>query len=179
MEENFQNKNAVCYTFTAQFYHSSMALQPGQFAPDFTLYNSDKQEVSLKNLQGNNVVLLFFPVAYTPVCTTELCSTRDNLSVYNDLKAQVYGISVDSPFTLDRFKKDLNLNFPLLSDFNKEASTDYGALYETFAMGMKGVSKRAAFVIDKEGTLRYTEVLENANAEPDYDAIRQTLESLQ
>ena len=155
-----------------------MAIQPGQTAPDFTLYDTEKYVVKLSDQQGKNVVLLFFPAAFTSVCTKELCNFRDNLSKYNNLNAQVYGISVDMPFTLGEFKKQQNLNFPLLSDFNKEASTAYEALYDTFHSWMKGVSKRASFVIDKDGKVQYAEVLENAHEEPDYAQIDETLARL-
>ena len=106
------------------------------------------------------VVLLFFPLAFTSVCTAELCSVRDNYALYNELNAVVYGISVDSAFTLAKFKEEQRLNFDLLSDFNKTASTAYDCLYSEFALGMKGVSKRSAFVIDKDGMIQYAEVLE-------------------
>jgi len=155
-----------------------MALQTGQAAPDFTLTDSDKKEVKLSDQKGRNVVLLFFPMAFTSVCTAELCNVRDNYDMYNSLNAQVYGISVDSPFTLAEFRKQQNLNFQLLSDFNKEASNEYGAIYENFAFGMKGVSKRAAFVIDAEGNIRYAEVLEDAGKQPDFEAIKNTLEKI-
>jgi glutaredoxin-dependent peroxiredoxin len=155
-----------------------MALTNGQQAPDFSLHDSDKNKVTLSEQKGKNVVLLFFPLAFTSVCTKELCSVRDNMSSYNDLNANVYGISVDSVFTLDKFKKEQNLNFPLLSDFNKQASKDYGALYESFVMDMQGVSKRAAFVLDKEGKVAYAEVLENAGEVPNFDAIQQALKGL-
>jgi peroxiredoxin len=149
-----------------------MSLKIGDKAPDFTLPDTEKQEVTLSALKGENVLLLFFPLAFTSVCTKELCSVRDNLSQYNDAHVRVLGISVDSPFTLAKFKAEQGLNFSLLSDFNKTASADYGSLYETFALGMKGVSKRSAFLIDKEGIVRYAEVLENAGEVPDFDAIR-------
>lgn len=157
-----------------------MAIQTGQQAPDFILRDSEKNEVKLSEQKGKNVVLVFFPLAFTSVCTAELCSIRDNYAIYNNLDAQVYGISVDSLFTLDKFKKEQNLNFPLLSDFNKEASAAYHALYETFGpgMSMKGVSKRSAFVIDKEGVVRYAEVLEQASDLPNFQEIRKTLEAL-
>ena len=155
-----------------------MSLQTGQQAPEFTLYDTDKNPVKLSEQKGKNVVLLFFPAAFTSVCTKELCSFRDNLARYNNMNAQVYGISVDMPFTLGEFKKQNNLNFPLLSDFNKEASTAYDTIYENWAMGMRGVSKRSAFVIDKEGKIAYAEVLENAGEEPDYGAIDAALASL-
>ena len=153
-------------------------IETGHKAPDFTLFASDKNEVSLESLHGKNVVLLFFPLAFTGTCTKELCSVRDNIGLYNDANATVLGISVDSVPTLAKFKEEQQLNFPLLSDFNKEVSTKYGALYETFGFGMKGVSKRAAFVIDSEGTIRYREVLENAGEVPDFTAIQQTLSDI-
>lgn len=155
-----------------------MAIQAGQQAPDFTLRNSDKQDVTLSDLKGKNVVLLFYPLAFTGVCTAELCSMRDNIAEYNGLDAQVLAVSVDSIYTLDKFKKEQGYNFPLLSDFNKEVSAAYGSLYENFGYGMKGVSKRSAFVIDKEGIVRYAEVLEDAGKVPDFDAVKQILAQL-
>jgi peroxiredoxin len=153
-----------------------MAIQIGQQAPDFSLYNTQKEKINLSELKGQNVVILFFPLAFTSVCTAELCSVRDNLARYDALDAKVLGISVDSPYTLARFKEDQKLNFELLSDFNKEAATAYDALYPQFAYEMRGVSKRAAFVVDKEGTIRYAEVLENAGLQPNFTAIEQALE---
>lgn len=155
-----------------------MALQVGDPAPDFTLFSSDKQAVSLENYRGQNVVLLFFPMAFTGVCTAELCSMRDNIADYEGLNAQVLAISVDSPFSLDKFKADQSLNFPLLSDFNKEVSAAYGALYDEFVMGMRGVSKRSAFVVDKDGIIRYAEVLESAGNLPNFEAVKATLAQL-
>lgn len=155
-----------------------MTLQTGDKAPAFKLFSSDKQEVSLADYRGKNVVLLFFPLAFTSVCTTELCVMRDNIGMYDRLNAQVLAISVDSPQTLNKFKIDQGFNFPLLSDFNKEVSRAYGSLYELFTLGMKGVSKRSAFVIDKEGTVRYAEVLEKAGEMPNFEAVKETLGSL-
>jgi peroxiredoxin len=150
----------------------------GQKAPDFTLFNTEKKEISLSALRGNNVVLVFYPLAFTGVCTTELCSLRDNLATYNNLNALVLGISVDSLFSLEKFKAEQNLNFDLLSDFNKDVSTQYGTIYETFAFGMKGVSKRSVFVIDKEGIVRHSEVLEDAGKIPDFDLVQSVLASV-
>jgi len=155
-----------------------MPLQIGQPAPDFILYDSDKKKVGLNEYQGNNVLLLFFPFAFSSVCTAELCTVRDNISRYGSVQAKVFGISVDSLYTLARFKIDQNLNFPLLSDFNKEVSYSYKAFYETFSYGMKGVSKRAAFIIDKFGLVQYVEVLENASDQPNFDLIIRRLEEL-
>jgi glutaredoxin-dependent peroxiredoxin len=156
-----------------------MSIQVGSKAPAFNLVSTDKEQVSLDSFKGQNLVILFFPFAFTSVCTAELCSMRDNLSVYNNLHTAVVGISVDSPFTLGKFKEDQKLNFPLLSDFNKQAAPAYGAFYDSFSLGLQGVARRAAFVVDKEGVIRYAEVLENAGNLPDFEAIKKTLEGLQ
>src|SRR5438445_6022476 len=113
---------------------NSSKIEIGQPAPEFSLYDSDKKKVSLNDFKGKNVLLLFFPQAFTGTCTQELCSTRDNIALYDKANAQVFGISVDSVFTLAKYKEEQHLNFPLLSDFNKETSTSYGSLYETFAL---------------------------------------------
>ena len=155
-----------------------MGLTVGQNAPEFILHDTEKKIVTLAEFKGNNVLLLFFPLAFTGVCTKELCSVRDNIAAYNNVNAKVFGISVDSPQTLARFKEEQHLNFPLLSDFNKEASIVYGCLYDAFIGWMKGVSKRSAFIIDKEGIIQYAEVLENAGELPDFEKIKATLASL-
>lgn len=155
-----------------------MSIQIGQQAPAFTLHNTDKQPVSLADFSGKNVVLLFFPAAFTGVCTAELCAMRDDIATYQGLDAQVLALSVDLPFTLGKFREEQNLNFPLLSDFNKETSTAYGTLYEEWILGLKGVSKRSAFVIDKEGVIRYAEVLESAGDLPDFEKVRSILAGL-
>jgi len=155
-----------------------MAIQVGQQAPDFTLRDTEKQKVTLSEQKGKNVLLLFYPAAFTGVCTTELCGVRDNLTFYNNADAQVYGISVDSLFAQGKFKKELELNFPLLSDFNKTASTAYDTIYEHWFNDMDGVSKRSAFVIDKEGIVRYAEVLENASEVPNFAAIQNCLQEI-
>lgn len=156
-----------------------MSIQTGQQAPGFTLFDTDKNAVSLADQKGSNVVVLFFPLAFTGVCTAELCSVRDNIATYNSTHAKVFGVSVDSLFTLGKFKAEQNLNFPLLSDFNKDAAKAFGVLYETFpAFEMQGVSKRAAFVIDKEGVVRYAEVCPTPGDLPDFVAIQQTLAGL-
>ncbi len=155
-----------------------MSIKIGDVAPDFTLVSDAKESVTLSSHKGKNVVVLFFPLAFTSVCTTELCTMRDDMADYQTLNANVLAISVDSPFTLERFKQEQNLNFPLLSDFNKEVARAYGALYEDFVMGMKGVAKRAAFVVDAEGIIRYAEVLESAGDLPNFEAIKSTLSQL-
>ena len=148
-----------------------MSLTIGQEAPQFTLVSSALKEVSLADFKGRKVVLHFFPFAFTGTCTTQLCTMRDNFGYYDGLNATVLGISVDSPFTLAKFKEENNYQFDLLSDFNKKTSAAYGALYEHFVLGLDGVSKRAAFVIDEEGKIIYAEVLEVATDLPDFEAI--------
>jgi len=155
-----------------------MALKAGDKAPLFTLHASDTSEVSLSDYAGKNVVVLFFPLAFTGTCTEELCTMRDALAEFNGMNTDVVAISVDSPFTLAKYKETESLNFPLLSDFNKEVSRQYGSLYDTFVFGMEGVSKRSAFVVDAEGIIRYAEVLESAGDLPNFAAVRETLGSL-
>lgn len=155
----------------------AMSLTIGNKAPDFTLYASMKEKYTLSDYIGQqHVLILFFPQAFTGVCTKELCGVRDDIAKYQNAHAQVLAISVDSVFTLAKFKEEQQLNFPLLSDFNKEVSESYGAIYESFTdMGMKGVSKRAAFVVDKVGMIQYAEVLESAGDIPNFEAINEIL----
>lgn len=152
-----------------------MTLKIGDIAPDFTLINSETKEVSLSSFRGKKVILHFFPAAFTGVCTTQLCTVRDAIHMYENESATVLAISVDLPFTLAKFKEDQKLNFTLLSDFNKEVSRSYGAIYEDWILGLKGVSKRAAFVIDEEGKISYAEVLENAGELPNFEHINAAL----
>ena len=152
-----------------------MPIKVGEKAPLFTLRNSATEEVSLSDYKEKNLVVLFFPLAFTGVCTTELCEIRDSIAEYNNMNAEVMAISVDSPFTLAKFKEEQGYNFTLLSDFNKEVSRAYGSLYEDFVLDMKGVSKRSVFVVDKEGTIKYVEVLENAADIPNFEAVKDVL----
>ncbi len=155
-----------------------MKINIGDLAPDFSLYNTEKELVQLSQLKGSPVVLLFFPLAFTSTCTAELCAVRDDIANYQQLNAKVFGISVDSIFSLKKFQEEQHLNFPLLSDFNKTTSTDYDSLYDSFVLDMKGVSKRSAFVIDAEGVVSYAEVLEKASDIPDLKAIQSVLSTL-
>ncbi len=155
-----------------------MSIAIGEKAPSFTLRDTKTNEVSLSDYRGKNVLVLFFPLAFTGVCTTELCGIRDEITKYEDLNTDILAISVDSPFTLGKFKEEQSYNFPLLSDFNKEVSRSYGSLYEDFVLGLKGVSKRAAFIIDKEGTVKYSEILDNAGDMPNFEKIKEKLAAL-
>jgi len=152
-----------------------MSLKIGDQAPDFTLYSSDLTEVSLSAFKGKKVIIHFFPMAFTGTCTEQLCTMRDNFSYYEGINAEVIGISVDSPFSLAKFKEVQSYQFPLLSDFNKEVSEAYDAYYPEFVFGLKGVSKRAAFVIDESGKIAYAEILEDAHELPDFKAINDAL----
>jgi peroxiredoxin len=164
-----ENQTGYYYLFAKNL--NNMSLQTGQAAPQFKLVSSELKEVSLAGFKGKKVVIHFFPMAFTGVCTTQLCTMRDSFGYYDGLNAQILGISVDSPFTLAKFKEENSYQFPLLSDFNKEVSSAYGAIYAEFAFGLKGVSKRAAFVIDEDQNVIYAEVLENAGDLPDFEAI--------
>ncbi len=154
-----------------------MSIQVGQTAPDFTLFSSDKKEVSLSSYRGRKVVLLFVPAAFTGTCTKEFCSIRDSIATFNGVNAEVLGISCDSPFVLAKWKDAEGYNFPLLSDFNKEVTAAYGVEYAKggFVLGMFGHCKRSAFVVDEQGIIAYAEVLESAGNEPNYDAIKAAL----
>lgn len=155
-----------------------MPISVGQKAPGFNLPDQDKKMISLEGLKGKNVVLLFFPAAFTGVCTKEMCQTRDELSFYNDMNANVYGISVDMLFSLGKFKEANGITFSLLSDFNKDAIKAYDVVNDNFSVGFKGVAKRASFVIDKEGTVVFSEVLPNPGDYPNFDGIKKALESV-
>jgi peroxiredoxin len=155
-----------------------MSLKKGDKAPDFKLFSTDKKEVSLSDFNGKNLIVHFFPAAFTGVCTTQLCTLRDGIALYHNDTTDVVAISVDSIFALAKFKEEQKLNFTLLSDFNKTASTDFGAIYIDWILGMKGVSKRAAFVIDKQGVIQYAEVLESAGDLPNFAAIDEVLSKL-
>ncbi len=155
-----------------------MAITVGQKAPNFNLPDQDKNMHSLESEKGKNVVLLFFPAAFTGVCTKEMCETTSDLAFYGGLNANVYGISVDMPFSLGKFREVNGIKFPLLSDFNKETITAYDVRNENFSVGLKGVAKRASFVIDKEGVVRFAEVLPAPGDYPNFEGIKKTLESL-
>jgi peroxiredoxin len=154
-----------------------MAATVGSKAPDFTLMNDKREEVTLSSQKGRPVVLAFFPAAFTGVCTKELCTFRDSMAKLNSANATVYGISVDTSFSLAAFKKEQNLNFPLLSDFNKEVIQAYG-VFNPDMIGLKGIAKRSTFVIDKDGVIRHAEVLDDARNEPNYDKVFEALSKL-
>jgi peroxiredoxin len=155
-----------------------MAINVGDKAPNFNLFNTEKQPVSLESLKGKNVLIHFFPAAFTGTCTAQLCNARDNMEVYTKLNCVVVGVSVDMPFSLGEFKKQQNLSFDLLSDFNKEMIRDYGMVQEDFVMNLHNVSKRGAFVIDKEGVIKYAEVCPTLGDQPNYSSIKVALDGL-
>lgn len=152
-------------------------IEIGDKAPDFKLVGTDLQPISLYDYKGRNLILHFFPLAFTSVCTAQMCTARNSESKYNNMKAEVLGVSVDSPFVLDKFSKENKLNFPLGSDFNRTMSKAYGVLFEDDFAGMTHFSKRSAFVIDGEGTIRYAEVTDGKTL-PDFKKIEATLTGL-
>lgn len=149
----------------------------GDKIPAISLFDTAKRKIDLAE-RGNPIVLLFFPLAFTSTCTTELCAVRDDIARYDALKAEVYGISVDSLYALAKFKDEQQLNFELLSDFNKEATRAFDVVFNGFAFDIKEVSKRAAFVIDKEGIVRYAEICPTLGDLPDFDQIKSALQQL-
>ena len=156
-----------------------MSLPIGQKAPDFKLPDIDKNFHSLEEFKGKNVVLFFFPAAWTGVCTKEMCTVQENFNVYNNMNAVPVGVSVDTIFALKRFKEDYKLdNILLLSDFNKEAIKAYDVVFNNFSVGYDGVAMRSTFLIDKEGVLRYAEVLKAQGDFPDMDALQKAIKSL-
>lgn len=154
-----------------------MTLQVGDKAPQFTLPDTSREDVSLPMDPAQNVVLLFVPLAFSGVCTAELCDVSQGLSAYEDLGARVLAISVDSPFALKSWADQEGITLTLLSDFNKEVSAAYGAQYDDF-IGLKGVAKRSAFVIDKEGVIRHASVSDDPTVLPDFEAIQACLQAL-
>jgi glutaredoxin-dependent peroxiredoxin len=147
-----------------------MAAEVGSAAPDFTLPNQDREPVTLSRHRGRPVVLAFFPAAFSSVCEKELCTFRDSLAQLNRANAQVLGISVDTFFALKAFANQQHLTFPLLSDFNKQVIREYGVFNDDM-IGLKGIAKRAVFVLDKHGVVRHREVLEDARNEPNYQQV--------
>ena len=155
-----------------------MSIDVGAKAPDFELPNEDREPIKLsEQLKSGPVVLAFFPAAFSSVCTTEMCKFRDSASDLNKVGAKVLGVSVDTFFALKAWKDAEKLNFPLLSDFNKTVTAQYDVLNPDM-IGLKGIAKRAVFVIDKSGVVRHKEVLEDARNEPDYGKVKQALATL-
>ncbi len=155
-----------------------MALAVGTAAPDFKLFNSEKKEVSLADFKGRNLIIHFFPAAFTGVCTAQMCSNRDDLAYYNNLDAAVVGVSVDLLFSLAVFKTQNNINFDLLSDFNKDMIRAYDMVNGAFAFGYKDVAKRGVVVVDKEGVVRYVEVTPTPGDQVNFAALKEALEKL-
>jgi len=155
-----------------------MALSVGAKAPDFSLYDTDRKVRSLREFLGKKLVLVFYPGAFTGVCTKEMCAFRDSLSAFNDLNAQVVGISVDAPAANKGFSDVNKFTFPLLSDFTREVSRTYSGTYTDFA-GIKGYesAKRAVFVLDPAGTVKYVWISEDPGVVPDYDEVKSAVAS--
>ena len=159
-----------------------MALKVGDKAPDFTLPSftpsEDVKDISLADSKGKNVVLLFFPMAFTGVCTAEMCSMRDSFDKYAGMNADVLGISTDGTFVQKAFAKQNNIQYPLLSDFNKEVIRKYDVVQAVFAHNQKETSQRAVFAIDKDGVIKYVEVTPTPGDQVNFDALKTAVEGL-
>src|SRR4030095_16484356 len=159
-----------------------MALKVGDKAPNFTLPSltpsKDVTNISLSDHKGKNVVLLFFPQAFTGTCTTEMCTMSDNFNTYKNMNADVFGISVDGTFVQKAFAEKNNINIPLLSDFNREVVKAYDVQRPEFAHGMKGTAERAVYVVDKDGVIRYVEVMASPGDQVNFDVIKKAVEGL-
>ncbi len=157
----------------------TVQLQIGQKAPDFSLYDTSLKARSLSEFLGKKTVLAFFPGAFTSICTKEMCSFRDSMTNFNNMNAQVVAISVDPPFSIKAWAEQNKLQFPILSDFNRQAIRTYGVFHEDF-IGMKGytAAKRSVFVLDEKGIVRYKWVSENPGIEPPYDEVRKAVEQI-
>jgi peroxiredoxin len=154
-------------------------IQVGQKAPDFKLIDINKQEVTLANFKGKNLIIFFFPAAWTGTCTKEMCSVQEDFNMYSKLNTQVIGVSVDSHWALKRFGEDYKIQYPLLSDFNRVAINDYGVVFpDLFAGVYKGVAKRATFVIDETGIVRFVDVVPNIGDVPNMEVIKDALAQL-
>ncbi len=163
-----------------------MALEPGSKAPDFTLSSKTSQGPTLVTLSEERtrgpVVLLFFPMAFTGVCTQELCDVSQGLAAYSDLGATVLGISGDNPFAQEAWAQKESISVPLLSDYDHSVAQAYGVAYESFLpsknLPMGGVAQRSAFVVDREGVIRYSETSPDPTQLPNFDAIKAKLQEL-
>ena len=163
-----------------------MTLSIGSKAPDFSLPTKDGEgwrQVKLsENLGKQNTLLLFFPMAFTGVCTTEMCDVSNGLAAYSEMNAAVFGISGDNPFAQQAWAAKEKITLPLLSDYEHKVAQAYGAAYDSFLpqinLGLSGVPKRAAFIIDRAGVIQYAEVLEDARELPDFEKIKERLAEL-
>ena len=154
-----------------------MKLKVGDKVPKFKMYGTDRQPFTNETIKGKKTLLLFIPAAFTSTCTREFCTVRDDISRYNNLSVDVIGISVDSVYSLAKYKEEQQLNFTLASDFNKEVTEAFGISYE-MSYGMKGAARRSAFIVDEHGIIQYAEVVEKSGELPDFNAIHAVLEKM-
>ncbi|MBL8007230.1 MAG: redoxin domain-containing protein [Ignavibacteria bacterium] len=160
-----------------------MSVNTGDKAPDFTLISftptADPVDITLSSYKGKkNVILAFFPQAFTGVCTEEMCEMENNFSAFAGMDTEILGISVDGTFVQKAFAKSNNIKYPLLSDFNREVINKYDVVHDTFAHGMKNVSKRSVFVIGKDGIVKYKEITENPGVQVNFEKLREAVKNL-
>ena len=153
-------------------------IEVGHKAPDFKLPDTDKNEVTLESFKGKNLVIFFFPMAWTGVCTKEMCSVQEDYKMYNSLNAAVVGISVDSHLALKKFKEENKIEYPLLSDFNKTTIQDFGIVQSVFSAVYKDVAKRATLIIDKNGIVKYIQVTPTPGDLPEMEPIKAALKAI-
>ena len=154
-------------------------VEVGDNAPDFKLLDTERNERTLSEFSGKKIVIAFYPGAFTSVCTQEMCALRDSMARFNDMDAEVVGISVNDPFSNKAFSDQNQLNFPLLSDYARVAVGDYGVAMENFA-GMEGytAAKRSIFIVNKEGVISYKWVSDDPGIEPDYSELAERLREI-
>ena len=155
-----------------------MAIAVGTKAPPFKLFNTERKEISLSDFAGQVIVIHFFPAAFTGTCTEQMCSSRDDLSFYNELGAKVIGISVDMPFALKVYKEQHQLNFDLLSDANKRMIHDYDMYHCNFICDIKGVAKRGVIVIGADGNIAYSEETANTRTQVNFAALKEAVQKI-
>ncbi|MEK7251526.1 MAG: peroxiredoxin [Bacteroidota bacterium] len=156
-----------------------MALKVGDKAPEFSLVDTRKKYRTLGEILGKKTIIAFYPAAFTGICTKEMCSFRDSLASLNNMNANVVGISVDPPFSNRAFAEQNKLNFPVLSDFTRDVSSQYSGLYMDLG-GVAGytAAKRSVFVLDESGVVKYAWISDNPGAEPNYDEVKSALAAI-
>ena len=153
-------------------------IKVGQKAPDFKLLDKDKNEVTLEKFKGKNLIIFFYPMAGTGTCTKEMCSVQDDFKLYESMNASVVGISVDTIFAIKWFTEENKITYTLLSDFNKQTIKDYDVVHHDFAFGYKDVAKRSTFILDKDGIVRFIEILPSPGDLPNMSAIKEALQKI-
>ncbi len=155
-----------------------MAIAAGTRAPNFTLYNTEKKPVTLSDFEGSTIILHFFPAAFSGVCTEQVCASRDDHAFYSEIGATVFGVSIDTPYSLKEFKSKNSITFEFLSDFNKQVIHEYDMYQCNFSFGFRGVAKRGVVVIDATGVVVYSEETANPGVQVNFAALKEAISKL-